>query len=120
MFPILFTLSLQEQDFDLCFFTFCGSSRELNCCNKLQGMKVKILTLAGSTSTTGVLLLIIIRARQRKRPGMHRSLRGLLCCPEYQIQPKFHSPVPLIKRQRSFTVAVRMSVGSTTSLPKTL
>jgi hypothetical protein len=45
---------------------------------------------------------------------------GLLCNPKYCIQPKFHNPVPRMKRQRSLTEAVRMSVGSTTRYPKKL
>jgi hypothetical protein len=45
---------------------------------------------------------------------------GLLCHPKFCIQPRFRSPVPRMKRQRSLTVAVYMSVSSTTRIPKTL
>jgi hypothetical protein len=45
---------------------------------------------------------------------------GVLCNPKYSIQPRFSSPVPRIKRQRSLTEAVLMSFGSTSRFPKTL
>jgi hypothetical protein len=43
-----------------------------------------------------------------------------LCSPKYYLQPTFRSPVPRMTRQRPLTEAVRMSVGSTSRLPKTL
>jgi hypothetical protein len=45
---------------------------------------------------------------------------GLLCNPKYCIQPRFCNPVPRMKRQRSLTESVRMSVGSTARYPNTL
>jgi hypothetical protein len=45
---------------------------------------------------------------------------GLLCNPKYYFQPRFRSPVTRMKRQRSLTEAVRMSVGSTSRILKTL
>jgi hypothetical protein len=41
---------------------------------------------------------------------------GLLCNPKYYIQLSFCSPVPRMRRQRSLTEAVRMSVGSTSRM----
>jgi hypothetical protein len=45
---------------------------------------------------------------------------GLLCNRKYCTQLRLRNPVPRMKRQRSLTEAVRISVGSTTRHPKTL
>jgi hypothetical protein len=52
-------------------------------------------------------------------PGCTAAL-GLLCNPKYSNQHRFNSPVPLIKRQRSYTEPVLISFGSTSEFPKTL
>jgi hypothetical protein len=67
-----------------------------------------------SQPSSGLLLLL---GPVRMNAPVSTAALGLLC---HHTQPRFRSPVPRVKRQRSLTEAVRMSVGSTTRLPKTL
>jgi hypothetical protein len=53
-------------------------------------------------------------------PQMHRSLQAYCATLNYFVQHRFSSPVPLIKKQRSLTEAVLISLGFTTESPKTL
>jgi hypothetical protein len=64
------------------------------------------------------LFFFFFRARQHYCPGCTAALR-LLCSPKFPFQYRFSSLMPLMKRQRSLTVAVRITLGSTTETPKT-